>query len=295
MMNREINPASGARKLSLVAKYEWLKHFRKKRLYITSLLSIAVLILLNILLPYVMAPIIGESFSFPGDTVADFLGSGFFGPLNGIWTVLVILAIFFASDSMSMEFENRTGLLLFPNPVRRETIVIGKFIASMLMTIIVLTLYYAITWSFTLYFFPNSANDYILPFLGSYGICILFAAGLIATTFMFSAIFNKAMVTSIVIFFLYFMIFNIIGGIFSMAVGQGNLQFEPWYLISYNADLISLIIAYPSERIIEHTGPGGTTYTVVPDIIVGLVVTFIGYVLIPLIASTLIYKRRDIS
>lgn len=293
--NENISPASGFRKLTLVTKYEWLKHFRKKRLYLTLFLSLALLILLNILLPSLMAPIIGESFSFPGDTVVDFLGGGFFGPLSGIWMVLVILAIFFASDPMSTEFENRTGLLLFPNPVRRETIVFGKYFASILMTAIVLAVYYIVTWGFTLFYFPSTAGDYVLPYLGSFGICILISAGLVATTFLFSAIFNKGMVTSIVVFFLYLMVFNIVGGIFSMAVGQGNFAFEPWYLISYNANLISLIIQYPAERIIEHTGPLGTTYTVVPDILVGLLTTLIIYIVIPLIVSNWIYKRRDIS
>jgi len=66
-------------------------------------------------------------------------------------------------------------------------------------------------------------------------------------------------------------------------------------LISYNANLISLIIQYPAERIIEHTGPLGTTYTVVPDILVGLLTTLIIYIVIPLIVSNWIYKRRDIS
>ncbi len=243
----------------------------------------------------VMAPMLGGSFEFPPASVQGFLGGGFFGPLSGIWTVLVILAIFFASDSMSMEFENRTGLLLFPNPVKRETIVVGKYTASMLMTTIVLTVYYIITWGFTIYFYPSTAGDYILPYLGSFGMCILIAGGLIAFTFMLSAIFNKAMVTSIVAFFLYFMIFNIVGGIFQMAVGQGNFAFEPWFLISYNADLISHLIAYPAERIIQNPPPMDTTYTVVPDILVGILVTLIMYIVVPLIISTLIYKKRDIS
>jgi len=291
--NEDISPISGARKLALITKYEWLKHYRKKRLYITLFLSVAVLILLNVLLPFVMADMAG--FEFPGATVVDFLGGGFFGPLGGIWTVLVILAIFFASDSMSTEFENRTGLLLFPNPVKRETIVVGKYTASMLMTTIVLTVYYLITWGFTVYFYPTTAGDYILPYLGSFGMTILIAGGLTAFTFMLSAIFNKAMVTSIISFFLYFMIFNIVGSIFQMAVGQGNFQYEPWFLISYNADLIAHLIAYPAERIIESTGPMGTIYSVVPDILVGILVTLIVYIVVPLIVSTLIYKKRDIS
>ncbi len=291
----DIVPISGARKLFLIVKYEWLKHFRKKRLYITLILSVSVLLLLNILLPYLMAPIIGGTFSFPGDTPVDFLTGGFFGPLSGVWLVLVILAIFFGSDSMSTEFENKTGALLFPNPIKRETIVIGKYTASMLMLTIIVTVYYIITWIFTIGFFGSAADIYLGPFLCSYGICILVGAGLLATTFMLSAIFNKSMVTSIVVFFLFIIIMNIIGGIFNMAVGQGNFQFEPWFLISYNADLIPLIINYPADRIIEIIGPMGTTYSVVPSILTGLLTVSIGYIIIPMIIATIIYKRRDIS
>ncbi|NVM53610.1 MAG: ABC transporter permease [Candidatus Helarchaeota archaeon] len=287
--SEDIAPISGARKLLLVVKYEWLKHFRKKRLYITLFLSITVLLLLNILLPYLMAPLAG--FSFPGDTPLDFLGGGFFGPLGNVWLVLVILAIFFGSDSMSTEFENKTGALLFPNPIKRETIVTGKYSASMLMMTIVLTVYYFITWIFTMVFFGSSAGSLFVPFLWSYGICILIAAGLLATTFMLSAVFNKSMVTSIIVFFLFIIIMNIVGGIFNMAVSQGNFQFEPWFLISYDADLIALIMDYPAEHFT--LGPMG--WSGVPEILTGLLTVLIGYIIVPMGIATVIYKRRDIS
>ena len=291
--NQEISAASGMRKLLYIVKYEWLKHFRKNRLYITLIISMFILLLLNILLPYIMGPIIGESFTFPPEEPVDFF-TGQFSPLGGIWFVLVFLAIFFGSDSMSAEFENRTGLLLFPNPLRRESVVLGKFIASMLMATIVLTVYYLVTWIFGIVFYGNAIWSLSIPYLWSFGMAILIMTGLLATTFMFSAIFNKSMTTSIVVFVVFLIAMNIISGIFTLAVGQGNFGFEPWYLLSYNSDLIARIMNYPADRIIEIIGPGGTTYRIVPDIFTGILTTIIGYIIIPLIASTLIYKKREL-
>ncbi|MHA1275846.1 MAG: ABC transporter permease [Candidatus Helarchaeota archaeon] len=290
--NLEITSVSGTRKLLLVAKYEWLKHFRKRRLYITIILATFILLILNFLLPYLMSGRI-ESFEFPPTEAIDFF-TGSFSPLGGIWFVVVFIAIFFGSDSMSAEFENSTGLLLFPNPVKRGTIVFGKFFASILMATIVLAFYYVLTWILGICLYSGLVWELGLAFLGSFGMALLITTGLIATTFMLSAIFNKSLVTSIIVFVVFLIVMNMVSMIFNMAVSEGDLGFEPWYLINYNANLIPWVMNYPADRIIEIVGPMGTTYQVIPDILTGILTTVIGYIVIPLSISTIIYNKREI-
>lgn len=298
----DLSPKSGIKKLGLVAKYEWLKHFRKKRLYVTVLLSLSVLILLGIVLPYAMVPMISrftEEFIFPPGEILEFFAGGTFSVFSNIWMVIILLAIFFGVDSISTEFENRTGLLLFPNPLRRETIVLGKYTASILMTIIVFGLFYLVAWLFSIFFYGVLAFTIITQLFWSFGWAILVTAGMLATTYLISVIINKALITSLVVFFLFYIALEMILMIFNMVLSFGGLEFEMWFIISYIADLIPTIMDYPANRITEQTfgaGPmGGTTYTVVPDIITSFWVIIVIYIVIPMVITVFITKRRDVT
>ena len=142
--NENIKPMSGLEKIGLVIRYEWLKHYRKNRLFITLGLAIGFLLLLNILLPFLLAPSF-EFLTFPPETPLEFLATGAMGAFGQFFGfILIFLAIFYGADSISSEFEDRTGLLLFPNPIKRETIVIGKYLASILMSTTVILIYYLI-------------------------------------------------------------------------------------------------------------------------------------------------------
>lgn len=44
-------------------------------------------------------------------------------------TIASIGVMFFAGDAIAGEFGRRTGYILFPTPVRRTTMVIGKYLA----------------------------------------------------------------------------------------------------------------------------------------------------------------------
>ena len=295
-------PCSGTKKFILVVKYEWLKHFRKYRLYVTVGLSLSVLIFLGILLPYFMAPMYSrftEEFIFPPAEPIQFFAGGMFSVFSNIWMIIIILAIFFGVDAISTEFENRTGLLLFPNPIRRETLVLGKFAASMLMTTIVLALFYCIAWLCSLFFYGIFAFTIVIQLTWSFGWAILVTAGMLATTYVISVVINKSLVTSLVIFFVFYIALDMILMMFEFALSAGGLQFEMWFVISYIADLIPTIMDYPATRITESifgSGPmAQTTYTVVPDIIVSFWTIIIIYIAIPLVISAIITKRRDVT
>ncbi len=49
-------------------------------------------------------------------------------------TVALLSAVLFGSDAISSEFERGTGYLILPYPVSRGTLLVGKFLASLLPT-----------------------------------------------------------------------------------------------------------------------------------------------------------------
>src|SRR3989442_5432148 len=56
--------------------------------------------------------------------------------------LVVLSGVLFAADALVSEHEKRTGYFLFPNPVRREVLVLGKIAASLIVSAAVISLYY---------------------------------------------------------------------------------------------------------------------------------------------------------
>jgi ABC-2 type transport system permease protein len=63
---------------------------------------------------------------------------GFLGVLS------ILSATFFGADAIVSKFESKTGYFLFPNPIRKTTVFLGKFIASVLVSVCVIALHYLI-------------------------------------------------------------------------------------------------------------------------------------------------------
>src|SRR5207247_9490410 len=61
-------------------------------------------------------------------------------PVAGL--LVVLGGVLCAAGSLVSEHEKRTGYFLFPNPVRREVLVLGKIAANLLVCTAVLSLYY---------------------------------------------------------------------------------------------------------------------------------------------------------
>src|ERR1039457_6742206 len=59
--------------------------------------------------------------------------------------VLVLLGIFFGGDAIAGEFQNKTGYFTLPNPVRRSSVYVGKWLAAFIASTAILAIFAAIT------------------------------------------------------------------------------------------------------------------------------------------------------
>ncbi len=103
--------------------------------------------------------------------------------LNFAGILVVVCATFFGADALVSEFQNRTGYLIFPNPVRREVLFFGKFAASMTAGILVMTLFYGVLAGLSAYTARGIDDDYILSyaFALEYLLAVMAVAYLIST------------------------------------------------------------------------------------------------------------------
>ena len=111
-VNRYILGVDDFKNMYLTIKFEMLKHIKRKRILVTLILAILIPLIF-----FTVPPILGHDYA---NTANGFAASNL-----GFVNLLIILSgAIFTGDSISGEFENKTGLLLFcreTNPIRRSS------------------------------------------------------------------------------------------------------------------------------------------------------------------------------
>jgi ABC-type transport system involved in multi-copper enzyme maturation permease subunit len=211
--------------------------------------------------------------------------------LAEIGILIVLCATFFGADAIVSEFEQKTGLLLFPNAVKRHVLVLGKFIASAMISVGAVALYYAVTVIAVVAIDGSIAANTSLSFL--YALAYVF--GILAIAYLFSAIFRSSVYSIVLTFFTFFLILPIID-----SLGASIAHFKPWFTLTFASGIVLDILQqpYPVDvvRTVERTFRNTTrTLTVAqyyPSVAQALAVIFV-YFIIGLILALYITKRRE--
>src|SRR5580700_686435 len=118
--------------VGVTIKYTFLDYLRSRRFAIL----LGIMLLISAILTGVVA------YYRP----ASFVSSGALSFYSGWWgmsaTFIVILSgIFFGGDAISGEFQNKTGYFTIPNPIRRSSVYVGKWIAAFIAASIILFIF----------------------------------------------------------------------------------------------------------------------------------------------------------
>jgi ABC-2 type transport system permease protein len=218
-----------------VTKYAFLNYFRARRFYV--LLGIVVLIggLFTFATAYTRSSFLG--FGSP-DAALTFY-SVFWG---GFATFVVILSVaFFGGDAISGEFQNKTGYFLVPNPLRRSVIYVGKWLAALGASTLILAVFALIALANGTYFFGTSVPYQFGESLVFAWIYLVSALGL---TFTFSSLFKSSSISILMTVILLLFAFDVID---LVAVNLAGI--EPWFSITYAAGIISNVLdaSYPTK------------------------------------------------
>ncbi len=262
-------------KLRLVAGYEFIKHLRRKRLYVILGLAFIAEIAVLILFPVLMD-------KYP-DNVMAMAAVLTVGP-----SLATIGAVFFAGDAIAGEFESKTGYILFTNPVRRITLITGKYLASCAAVILLVIFGYIIT-AISLQVIYGEVP---VETAKSFGLCLLFAGSVISVTFLFSSISKGSMGATVITLVFIMVISGIVESVLMMA-GKPY-----WYMISACGDSVALVYG-GMELFMEGMMPAGAMSMVpfefkTPDI--GLCAySMVGYLVVCFVLSLLISRRRQLA
>jgi ABC-2 type transport system permease protein len=259
-------------KLKIVSKYELLKQFRRKRFYgaliitiIAQALAIALYKGLNV--PAALPMPLPDSPKLFALFITS-VGS----------TIPILFAVFFAGDSIASEFEHKTGYLLFPNPVKKGTIVVGKYIACFIATAVVLISAYVASVIALIGFYRQLPVET----WSSLGLSVTLACSVLSLAFLFSSLLRGGMGATIVTLLTYMLIFPIISSSLS------TTGHEPWFMLNYAGDSITSVYGI---RFAEMFGRMGMR-VMTPDPTVSFFV-MLAYFVFPFVLSIWITKRRE--
>ena len=268
---------SDVQQLGVVTRYEIFRHLRSNRMI--GLVGIIVLLVVMIM---VLPPALGNS--YPTDPAA--FGANF----TGIATLLIVIAAtLFAGDAIVGEFQQRTGYLLFPNPVKRTTLFFGKWMAALIVTFAVIGLYYAVA---AILGFAITGGGTVLLFY-SFLLSLLYATATISVAFLISSVMKGGTGALILVFALLFMIMPMVSGI------MGVTAVKPNFILTFEGETIASVMEtpYPVDSVTHFQVPGGGNMTIynyyasISDGVIGMA----AYTVVSLVAGVVLFKRRELA
>lgn len=265
---------SNFEKLGVVVKYEFLKHIRRKRLYLIMAIALLVEALVLILIPLLAD-------GYP-ENVKDMANL-----LTMVASLAALGAVFFAGDAIAGEYEGKTGFLLFTNPVKREILWIGKYLAGLIAVALLMVFTYIIIAVSLLVIY----HEVPMEIFTSFGIALFFAAAVLSTTFFFSAVSKGSMGATIMALLFILVVCSILEAVLS---STGNPY---WYILTVGSEGITSVFG-STESLISGLGSMAHSGTITLFKTTSLGMAAWGttiYFVVGFVASILISRRRQLA
>jgi ABC-2 type transport system permease protein len=232
-------------KLKVVTKYELLKQIRRKRFYgALALTVLAVVLTIGLYQGLDLPRKIGIPESFIRQSGAELFAMF----VTGMGSFAIFAAVFFAGDAIASEFERKTGYILFPNPVKRTTLVVGKYLACVIATAAIIIIAYLISAGALLVFYGQVPGGII----GSLALLLMVACSVISLAFVFSSLLKGGMGATIATLLTFMVVFTIISSTLAYA------GYDPWFMPDRAADAVSATYNLPLENMMGGFGFGGS-------------------------------------
>jgi ABC-2 type transport system permease protein len=266
--------------VGITMKYTLLDYVRSRRFFILLTLAIVISAILTFVVGYYRpAAFLASDLSFY---------SGWWG--NIAIYVIVLSGVFFGGDAISGEFQNKTGYFGIPNPIRRSSIYIGKWLSALVASTVILGVFAAITVGNGLYYFPSVPSEFGLSLLFAW----FYLVAVLGFTFFFSSLFKSSSMSILVTLILFLFAFNII-----QLFVANFAQVEPWFLLTYGAQIIGniLTVPYPPPSSVTSFGPGGNGFTLTTfnaTVAEGLAIIGL-YFIITTVLGLLLFERKEFT
>jgi ABC-2 type transport system permease protein len=277
---KNVVPSSFAQIVTTM-KYALLDYLRGRRFFIMLIITALISILLTVLVGYYRPE------GFLSDNLSFY--NSWWG--STVTFVVVLSAIFFGGDAISGEFQNKTGFFGVPNPIRRSSIYIGKWLAAFIASAVMLGIFTAVTLGNGLYYFSSVPYQFCESFL----FALFYMIAVLGFTFFFSSLFKSSSMSILVTAILFLFVFTLLNTLIATLV-----KIEPWFLINYGAQIIGNVLSspFPQHKVTNTaTGPGGRTFTTIQfnaSIPEGLAIMGV-YFIVTAIVGLILFERKEFT
>jgi ABC-2 type transport system permease protein len=276
--NKKNKVPGSASQLGTIAEYEFKNYFGSRRFYILLIIVLLVSALLTVVVGYYR----------PASFLANELG--FYASWWGTSATFVIIlsGIFFGGDAISGEFQNKTGYYLIPNPVRRSSIYVGKWLSAFAASAIILAIFMGLTVANGMYYFGANVP---YEFVESAVFAFIYLAAVLGFTFLFSSLFKSSTSSILLTAILFLFAFSLVQTLLSSLV-----KIQPWFMLTYGAQIIGnvLTVPYPANIVTTHLPEGFTLTTYNATVPEGLALMLV-YCVVTAILGLVLFERKDFT
>jgi ABC-2 type transport system permease protein len=204
--------------------------------------------------------------------------------LSFVSILIVICAVGFAADSLVGEFQSRTGYLIFPNAIKRETLFFGKFMASISMGIVVVALFYAVVAVLSLVSARGIDDDFLL----SFAFAVAYVLATMGIAYFISAVMKGTTGAIVLTFFLLIMILPIVDSVsmFSGTKIEASVTFAAGTIVYILND------PYPVDEMMDIGMMEVHSYYPTPAT---AAIVLLAYAAISCVLSAMIFKRKQLA
>lgn len=268
-----------------VIKFELIKFLRSRKIRAALILTAIVPLLIYLLTNFLLDSFISQIYSDSG-VVNDYQIF-----VNFILTLTLVNVIMFGGDSLTNDFENKTGYTLFINPISRTSFLFGKFVAASIAIISFNILFYVLASIFSYAKHSAIPENVLLSLV----FASLFSIGLLSTSFALSSLFKRSNMSNIAFIFLWFIVVGLVEYFLILS------EIKPWWSLTYAAGIIIYIfeVPYPKDSVIDIPsllipGQSQTIVNLIPEVNLSIGV-FLMYIIVGLMISVLFYKRKQLN
>lgn len=274
------------KKFSVSTSYYFKNYYRSRSFYLMLIISLLVSGLMTFFsLRYVnQLPDL-----FPGVNLTNIGNSTKEAIFGYVWSYIlldlpVFASVFFGSTAISSEIENRTAFHIFTLPIGRLNLLLSKYLAAVLVTIITVAIYLAFEAATFLYLFPGPL---VMNYFNSLWLLIVFIFSMTAFTFMISSIFNKNTYAYITVFLIYFLVFNAY-----QLISEFLYKTTPFYLLNIAASIVSK--AFLNVALSPFNFNFSLSPATLPEMIQSVAIMIV-YAVVSLSISAVVFERKEVK
>ncbi|KQB36217.1 ABC transporter permease [Acidiplasma cupricumulans] len=206
-----------------------------------------------------------------------------------LWSLIllyipVFASVFFGSPAISSEIENKTAFYIFPLPINRHKLFVGKFLAAFSVTLVIVLIYIIVEAATLSFIFKKPPEIY---FYYSLVLLILFVLSMTSLTFMISAIFNKNTYAYISVLLIYYIVFY--AGSFIIEL---LYKIDPFYLLSDAASIIQRV--YVNINTEDFFARQSLAPAPFPDIMLAGLIMFV-YFVATFVIGLFLFDRKEVQ